>query len=338
MSQAMYALLTPTPFQLPNNLGDQAVYYGPRVPVVNAQGAHVLDAAGNPMYVPQPPLDRAAQATINARFIRVCNYWLLYQNIKQACFNMLDDNIDDAFKVSNSPKLRGWNQLMEIMEILEQITMTYGCPMPNALLQNNMLFCSAYLPADAPETLFRHIKDCQEVQLLGEDEYTPKQLLNKAIQLLLQCRLYTRNFKDWDRKPKVDQVWTELKTFIKEAYTGCLNMTNITAGQQGYVQNAYTTLAKESTNDEDNDVQTVITQMAALTMQSKMMATSTAATTLVVTSAINQLAANQQAMLQQIAALANVARAPPAAVQFPTQFNIPPISNFQGGGNRQQRR
>jgi hypothetical protein len=92
-------------------------------------------------------------------------------------------------------------------------------------------------------------------------------------------------------------------------------------------------LAEESTDDEDNNVQTVITQMAALTTQRKMMAASTAATTLAVTSVINQLVANQQAILQQIAAFANAARALPAAVQFPTQFNIPPISNFQGGGN-----
>jgi hypothetical protein len=73
---------------------------------------------------------------------------------------------------------------MEIREILNQITTTYGRPTPNALLQNNMLFCSAYSPADAPKTLFRHIKDCQEVQLLGKDEYTPKQLLNNTIRLL----------------------------------------------------------------------------------------------------------------------------------------------------------
>jgi hypothetical protein len=119
------------------------VYYGPQVPIVDAQGAHVLDVAGNPMYVPQPPLNRAAQATINARFVQARNYWLLYQNIKQACFNMLNDNIDDAFKVSNSPMLQGWNQSMEIMEIFDQITTTYGRPMPNALLQNDMLFYSA---------------------------------------------------------------------------------------------------------------------------------------------------------------------------------------------------
>jgi hypothetical protein len=93
-------------------------------------------------------------------------------------------------------------------------------------------------------------------------------------------------------------------------------------------------LAEESTGNEDNNVQTVITQMVALTMQSKMTAASTAATTSAVMSAIKQLAANQQAMSQQIAAFENAARAPPEAVQFPTQFNIPPISKFQGGGNR----
>jgi hypothetical protein len=73
---------------------------------------------------------------------------------------------------------------MEIMEILDQITTTYGRPTPNALLHNDTLFRSAYLPANAPETLFRCIEDCQEIQLLGKDEYTPKQLLNNAICLL----------------------------------------------------------------------------------------------------------------------------------------------------------
>jgi hypothetical protein len=52
--------------------------------------------------------------------------------------------------------------------------------------------------------------------------------------------------------------------------------------------NAYAALAKKSTNNEDNNVQTDITQMVALTTQSKMLAVSTAATTSAVMSAINQ--------------------------------------------------
>lgn len=113
---------------------------------------------------------------------------------------MLNDNVDNAFKVSNSPTLRGWNQSMEIMEILDQITTTYGRPTPKALLHNDRLFHSAYSPADAPETLFRRIEDCQEIQLLGEVEYTPKHFLINVIHLLLQCGLYAHDFEDWDRK------------------------------------------------------------------------------------------------------------------------------------------
>jgi hypothetical protein len=153
----------------------------------------------------------------------------------------------------------------------------------------------------------------------------------------LQYELYTRDFKEWDRKPKADQLWTTLKTFIQEAYTHRLNTTNITAGQHSYVQNAHAALAKESTDGEDDDVQIVIMQMAALTMQSQMMVAIYVATTLLVTTTINQLATNQQAMLQQITAFANAARAPPAAVQFPTQFTTPTVGNFQGGGCRGSR-
>ena len=222
---------------------------------------------------------------------------------------------------------------MEIGEILNQITTTYGRLTPNALLQNDMLFRSAYSPADAPETLFRRIEDCQEVQLLGEDEYTPKQLLNNAIRLLLQCRLYTRNFEDWDKKLVADQIWTDLKTFIQDGPGGINSTPQCDKHSRMRMPRSQKTLL----------TRTIITQMAALTMQSQMTAASQAATTSSVTSTINQLVANQQAMSQQIAAFANVGRAPPAAVQFPTQLTVPPITippigNFQGRGNRATQR
>ncbi len=140
-------------------------------------------------------------------------------------------------------------------------------------------------------------------------------------------------------------MWTELKTFVQEVYTRHLKATNITAGQHGYVQNAYAALAEDSTEEDDDDgVKTVITQMAALTTQSQLTVASHAATTSSVMNVINQLAANQKTMEQQITAFA--ARAPPtavqfptqAAVQFPTQFNIPPIGNYHGGGTQAARR
>jgi hypothetical protein len=140
-------------------------------------------------------------------------------NIRWVVYNCLDNNINNAFKVSNDPALVGWNPSMEPREIFDQITATYGRPTPAALLQNDTLFWSVYSPQDAPEVLFCQIKDCQEVQILGEDPYMAQQLLNNAVRLLLQCGLYTRNFEDWDRKAAADKIWTNLKTFVQECYT-----------------------------------------------------------------------------------------------------------------------
>jgi citrate synthase len=147
--------------------------------------------------------------------------------------------------------------------------------------------------------LFRRIKDCQEEQILGEDPDMAHQLLNNAVRLLLQTGLYTRDFEDWDRKTAVDKIWANLKTFFQESYTRRLNATSITTGAQGYVQNAYAALTEES-DDEDDDVNTVITQMATLTTQSQLTASTAAETNASVTAAINQLAANQKVMQQHI--------------------------------------
>ena len=166
---------------------------------------------------------------------------------------------------------------MEPREMFDQITMAYGRPTPQALLQNDTLFRSVYSPQEAPEVLFRHIEDCQEVQILGEDPYTAQQLLNNAVCLLLQTRLYTRDFEDWDRKIATDKMWTKLKTFIQESYTRRMNASSITSGAHRYVQNAYAALGEES-DEEDDDVQTVITQMAALTTQSQLTASTSAET------------------------------------------------------------
>ena len=109
----MYSLLTKTLFRVPTDPGPLAIYYPPPVPIVDAQGDPVLDAVGLPTYHVQPIIEHAAQATINAQFKQAKNYYESYLNIRRAVFNILDDNIDDAFKVSDDPMLFGWNPSME---------------------------------------------------------------------------------------------------------------------------------------------------------------------------------------------------------------------------------
>ena len=98
----------------------------------------------------------------------------------------------------------------------------------------------------------------------------------------------------------------------------------------------------DESKDEDDDVQTVITQMAALTTQSQLTATTIAETSASVAAAINRLNANQQAMQQQFAAFTtqrNMTYHPAPTMQPPiTQFSIPNIAAFntagRGGGRR----
>jgi hypothetical protein len=216
MARPMYALLTASPFWLPTDPGPLAIYYPPPMPIVDGVGASVLDAAGQPTFVAQPTITQAEQASINVCFSCARNYWLSYMNIQWAVYNVLDDNIDDAFKASNDLNLVGWNPSMELCDTFDQITTTYGRPTPAALLQNDTLFMSVHSLQDTPEVLFGHIKDCQEVQILGDNPYTSQQLLDNAVRLLLQCGLYTRNFEDWDQKLPAEKIWTNLKTFIQE--------------------------------------------------------------------------------------------------------------------------
>ncbi len=347
MSQPMYLLISSNAFRIPNDPGPIPVYFRQGTPIVNDNGTAVVDSIGNPTYL---PLDCATQATINTNFARARNYWLSYQNVKQACYNVLHQNIDYAFKVSDDTNLTGWNPAMEIRELLDQMVTRYGRPTPNALLQNNTLFCCVYLPTEAPEALFCWIKKCQEIQTLGDDPHTPTQLLNNVIRLLLRCGLYQRDSEEWDCKTMAKKIWINLKPFIQEAYQRRLTATNNTTGQHGYVQKAYAIFAEtdiDEDNDINDDVATVTTHLLAMTTQSQLTAATAAEGAVAVTAAINQLSANQSAIMQMMA-YANMTRADKrpqtrivwgGAVQYPsgaaptpvpiTQFNIP---NFQQGG------
>jgi hypothetical protein len=155
--------------------------------------------------------------------------------------------------------------------------MTYGQPTPAVLEANNHIFRSPTLAADVPKVLFRRIKECAKKVLLGQNPYTNKQLITNMIRLLLTTGLYVRVFEDWDHLLEPNKTWIELFRMIQDAFQQQLNATAPTAGHQGYApafpfqQNAFGALAGKDLDDDLAD--TIAMQMAALTYQSQLTAT-----------------------------------------------------------------
>ena len=302
MAQNMYALITTTPFGLPISPGKTPRYV--RAALLNEP-------------IGPSPLTQTEQATIDTIFKRRKNYYLSMQNIERACFTALDSSVNDAFKLSNTPGVRGWHAGMTTVNILDQLSSVYGKPTAAALDANDMIFRSPYSAADAPEVLFRRIEDCAEIAMIGNNPYTDKQLVLTAVRLLLTTGLYIWAFEDWDLLAPPDQTWVELQRIIQDAFERRLNATALTAGQQGYapalpymLHNAFGALGQTNETDEDDSVDTIATQIAAVTLQSQLTATTAANSSQRHDQAVQALAqqnqllhANQHQILEQLAAL-----------------------------------
>jgi hypothetical protein len=90
---------------------------------------------------------------------------------------MLDSTIIDQFKVSNTPNMTGWKSSMSVRLIIKQLETLYGKPDTMSLFHNDVLFRSPFPGTEAPKMLFYRIEQCQEIQTIDKDPYTPKQII-----------------------------------------------------------------------------------------------------------------------------------------------------------------
>ncbi len=205
----VYALLEMTPFAAPPNPGPTA------------------------MYTPFATL--ATMKMIDDAFICDSKYFKSLKNFHRACFCMLNELVPNQFKVSNTPTLTGWNSTMLIHEILTQLEDGYGKPSSSALFATDNHFKSAFGANKAPELLFYHMEQCQEIMMLGKMPYTPEQIINNALRLSMASNIFPMNkFDKWETQ--TIKTYPALKTFIHEAYTRRLNAMELcnTSGQVGY--------------------------------------------------------------------------------------------------------
>ena len=336
MSPEMYALIDQNPFHL--NIA-------PTTPTPAYPNKYNPDGD-------LVPYTREEKSTIDAKFELSKNYFETWKNIYRACYDVLDEHVNDAYKVAppTTPPTTGWNATMSIRDIFDQLASTYGKPTPDAMRQNNVNFLAPYNPQDPPELLFKRCTDAQEIATLAKNPYTTQQLLINAIDLLARSGLYQRDLEDWERKPIVDQTWINLRPFIQEAYQRRLTSGTITSAQGGFTPaNRFAGLATDGDSDDDTAetiAGTINSHLANFTAQTTATINEHASQT---NASIQQLAANatqlhqqQQAMMNQMAMLTlnNGAHAQQATfARPPTQIYQPaalPQYQQQGYSNTPQ--
>jgi hypothetical protein len=184
--------------------------------------------------------------TADRIFEMATNYFTSYLNINRALFRMLDDSIDNNFKVSNNPNLKGM--------ILQQLKTAYGKPTGTTLWDNDKIFRAPFGANEVPESVFLRLERCQEVALLGLNPYSQAQLVNCAIQLLLQSGIFpVKEFEDWERE--ASKTWTDLKRFVQSAYQHKLTVLNLrmTSRTGGYVSQNMFNILHDKDDVEDAD-------------------------------------------------------------------------------------
>jgi hypothetical protein len=168
---------------------------------------------------------------------------------------MLDDLVPNQFKVSNTLMLTGWNASMPIQEVLNQMEqVSYGKPSSRALFATNTLFKSPFAATEAPELLFHHIKQCQEVMALGKLPYTTEQVIQNALCHLMASIIFPMREFDTCENSMV-KTYPALKTFIHEAYSRHLNSIELCnmSSSLGYTAPANTMYHMLENDDNKND-------------------------------------------------------------------------------------
>ncbi len=169
--------------------------------------------------------------------------------------------------------------MITIQDIMTQLETSHSKPMPMVLHNNNLLFCSPMTTTDKPEMLFYIIKQYQEIATLAGDPFTPMQIMNTVMHILMQAQvLPLKKIDTWEQTAV--KTYPGLKTFIHEAYTRCLQSLALRTmtGQQGYAQggnNMFNMLAEQE-DGEDTDTANDATTVTLLpSLQAAPLATPT---------------------------------------------------------------
>ncbi len=89
--------------------------------------------------------------------------------------------------------------MMSTIDILGQLQVLYGKPNMMMLYTNDILIRSPMTAGNLPKMLFYRIKQCQEIQRIGNLPYSKEQIIANAVCILLQSKIFPlKEFDAWD--------------------------------------------------------------------------------------------------------------------------------------------
>jgi hypothetical protein len=103
------------------------------------------------------------------------------------------------------PNTIGWNSMMSLNNIFNQLMSTYSKPTSDTVHQNNLAFIAIYNPKDPPEILFKWCANCQGIAIITKVPHTNEQMLMHVVNLLMRSGLYTQDMVNWDRRSDADK-------------------------------------------------------------------------------------------------------------------------------------
>ena len=137
--------------------------------------------------------------------------------IKKALKNQLTQAFDETYIEELKNTYTGYNNVL-IQNMLDFLYKTYG-QITSIDLETNENKMSKPYNEDLPFSVFiKQIDDGVEFAEAGGVDFTAKQIVSKAYNILLKSGVYLLGCREWEHKPDEDKTWVNFKKHFTKEY------------------------------------------------------------------------------------------------------------------------
>ena len=153
-------------------------------------------------------------------------------------------------------------------QIIQHLLKRYGRITPAEIKRNFMAINDAIDPDQHIDIYFKKIEDCIQYADAGKATFSPEQIVLIVYNSLHASGVFDDACKEWRKKSKNDQNWSNLKDFFAKEYQDIQETQRVTSSTHGYSTanvSTYHTFGV-NTNDNEDSTPTAFTQFALATI------------------------------------------------------------------------